>query len=73
MELVLGFGDNGSQQNSESLNSGLCVFQACSSRAFFVCRGHRWRSMILKTHSREVSLRQMALKSPSYATILKKH
>lgn len=54
MELTLRFRDNVSWCNSESLNSGLYFFQACSSRAFFACRGHRWKSMILKTHLREV-------------------
>lgn len=54
MELALRFGDNVTWYNSQSLNSGLYLFQACSSRAFSVCRDHSWKSMILKTHLREV-------------------
>lgn len=50
-----GFGDNGSYRNSNSVNSGLYFFQVCSSKAYFVCQDRRWRSMILKTHLREVS------------------
>lgn len=54
MELALRFGDNVSWCNSQSLNSGLYLFQVCSSRAFSACRDHSWKSMILKTHLREV-------------------
>lgn len=63
-KLALGFGDNGCQCNSKSPNSGLYFFQVCSSKAYFACQDHRWKSMILRTHLREVRRRQKALYSP---------
>lgn len=61
MKLALGFEDNGSLRNPESPISGLYFFQACSSKAYFVCRVHRWKSMTLRTHLRGVSQRKTAV------------